>query len=169
MIHRLSVKGRMFLTVVCTFVMFLLASPLLADDWQGWVSRVVDGDTLVVDRGARKEKIRLAGIDAPEHGQPFAEEAKRFIERRVRHQVVLIREKERDRYGRLVAWVTQFGEEELGAALVRAGLAWRHIYYSKDPNLMALERKARQERLGLWSQINPTPPWIWKRRGSTGW
>ncbi|MBF0165734.1 MAG: thermonuclease family protein [Magnetococcales bacterium] len=127
------------------------------------VVRIVDGDTLEVAGDGRHEKIRLAGIDTPEHGQPFAEEAKAYTTRLVERHKVQVREKERDRYGRLVAWVTRPGHEELGASLVRAGLAWRHKYYSRDRHLAELERKARTRGLGLWSDPAPTPPWVWKR------
>ncbi|MBF0340109.1 MAG: thermonuclease family protein [Magnetococcales bacterium] len=136
---------------------------VVAAEWQGRVVRVVDGDTLEVMRDGHGERIRLAGVDSPEHGQPFAEEAKAFARQRVDKRMVTVREKERDRYGRLVAWVTPPGEEELGAALVRVGLAWRHIAYSRDPHLMELEKAARSKRLGLWSDPHPTPPWEWKR------
>src|SRR4051794_31732147 len=36
----------------------------------GTVSRVVDGDTLVVQLSTGPIKVRLYGIDAPEHNQP---------------------------------------------------------------------------------------------------
>jgi endonuclease YncB( thermonuclease family) len=42
---------------------------------QGKATRVVDGDTIHVRVGNRTEKVRLIGIDAPEVGQCFADEA----------------------------------------------------------------------------------------------
>ncbi|MBF0213473.1 MAG: thermonuclease family protein [Magnetococcales bacterium] len=166
-IHRMVVKCRVF--SCCLLKIFLIGwlfTPALAgaEEWRGRVIRVLDGDTLMVAREGRAERIRLSGVDTPEKGQPFAEEAKRYTMERVDRRLVLVREKERDRYGRLVAWVTPVGQEELGAALVRAGLAWRHIRYSRDAELAGLERQARSRGLGLWADSHPTPPWEWKRR-----
>ncbi|MBF0127029.1 MAG: thermonuclease family protein [Magnetococcales bacterium] len=141
-----------------------LPNPGWAESWMGRVERVVDGDSLVVVRDGERVKVRLSGVDTPEHGQPFAEQARGFARARVEGRTVRVVEKETDRHGRMVAWVTRPGEEELGAALVRAGLAWRHAYFSNDAGLKALEKSARERRLGLWSHADPTPPWVWKRR-----
>lgn len=158
--HLFAVANRFFFCLSC----FWAPCGLFAGEWEGVVTRVVDGDTLVVSREGQPVRIRLAGVDAPEHGQPGYGEAKAFVESRIGRQRVRVHEKEADRYGRLVAWVTLPGREEVGSALVRAGLAWRHKAYSRDPNLIALERAARQRGLGLWSQPDPVPPWVWKRQ-----
>ncbi|MBF0180786.1 MAG: thermonuclease family protein [Magnetococcales bacterium] len=154
-----AIRCCIFFQLTC----WLLPSGVLAGAWSGEVVRVTDGDTLVVARGGERVKIRVAGIDTPEHGQPFAQEAKAFTVRHVGGRMVRVVEKEMDRYHRVVGWVTPAdGGEELGSALVRAGLAWRHIHFSKDPELMALERAARKRRIGIWSQPDPIPPWVWK-------
>ncbi len=160
-------SSRFFLGVmglIVLFVLFLLPAQLFAKEWVGQVVRVIDGDSLVVSNGAQSIKIRLAEVDTPEPGQPFANEAKAFVVHHVDHLPVQIREKEPDRYGRTVAWVTRPGKEELGVALVRAGLAWRHKYYSKSKQLMVLEADARRQGKGLWSQPDPMPPWVWKQK-----
>lgn len=50
----------------------------------GCVSKVVDGDTILVlkSKGDQLEEIcvRLIGVDAPEEGEPFYSEAKAFLE-----------------------------------------------------------------------------------------
>ncbi len=56
------------------YLFFLLLLPItcLADTLEGKVVRVVDGDTLVVlDSGNTQHRVRLAGIDTPERGQPY--------------------------------------------------------------------------------------------------
>ncbi|MBF0128045.1 MAG: thermonuclease family protein [Magnetococcales bacterium] len=166
-----NLRGRLFITVFVFWAALCLIAPVSgrAEAWSGEVVQVTDGDSLIVMRGREKVKIRLSGIDAPEHGQPFAEEAKRFLKERVRGKAVQVEEKERDRYGRLVARVRRPGDDEdLSHALVRAGLAWQHKYFSRDAGLKALERAAREQRVGLWSQPDPTPPWVWKHRGERG-
>lgn len=55
----------------------LAAAPVLADTLEGRVVGVADGDTLTVLDGAKRQHmVRLAGIDAPEKGQPFGNQAK---------------------------------------------------------------------------------------------
>ena len=60
-------------SLVTSLLLALLVSlPTWAADLTGRVVRVVDGDTVVVlDTEKTQHKVRLAGIDAPESGQPL--------------------------------------------------------------------------------------------------
>ncbi len=55
------------------------------------------------------------------------------------------------------------------AEQVKAGFAWHYKKYqheqsSEDQQLYAdAENKARDERLGLWRENNPSPPWEYRR------
>jgi endonuclease YncB( thermonuclease family) len=79
------------------------------------VRRVVDGDTVEVEVGGRKEKVRLIGVNCPELShpglgiaeQPFGREAAEYTRKRLEGQVVWLERdvSERDRYGRLLAYV----------------------------------------------------------------
>jgi endonuclease YncB( thermonuclease family) len=76
-----------------------------------------------------------------------------------------------DRYGRDVCtvWIR---DVDVGLAQVRAGLAWHYKQYaSEQPTKRreeydSAEQTARRERLGLWLQGEPTPPWEWRHRPS---
>ncbi len=52
---------------------------------------------------------------------------------------------------------------------VKAGFAWHYKKYQReqspeDRQLYAdAENKARDERLGLWRENNPIPPWEYRR------
>ena len=84
------------------------------------VTRVVDGDTIVVDRGGdAEERVRLIGIDTPETKKPdrrCSASARRPRPAppsccRRAHAVRLERDvEERDRYGRLLAYVYRDGD-----------------------------------------------------------
>ncbi|MGH8502559.1 MAG: thermonuclease family protein [Gammaproteobacteria bacterium] len=53
-------------------VLYLLATPALADTLTGRVVKIADGDTLtLLDASNSQHKIRLSGIDAPERAQPY--------------------------------------------------------------------------------------------------
>ncbi|GIW70700.1 MAG: hypothetical protein KatS3mg102_0242 [Planctomycetota bacterium] len=101
----------------------------------------------------------------PERGEPLYEEATRLLSHWTKgREVTLCWEVEReDFYGRALAhvWV---GERLVSAVLVRHGLA--HVY-TFPPNvrfaqtLVALQRQARAEGLGLWSLPPPAPEEIY--------
>lgn len=62
----------------------------------GWVVRVIDGDTVVVLAAPATEvRIRLAGIGAPEKGQPFGQRARQFLTSLIAGRVVEISGKRR--------------------------------------------------------------------------
>jgi len=130
----------------------------------------VDGDTIVVDRGHGKEKLRYIGMDTPETvapGQPvewMGPEAsaanKRLVEGRTG---VLERDvSETDRYGRLLryVWTHDGGRWALvNLELVQEGFAQVSTY---PPDVkyvdvyLAAERIARDEGIGLWSDRGPS-------------
>jgi endonuclease YncB( thermonuclease family) len=118
----------------------------------------LDGDSIVVLRRGERVEVRVFGVDAPEHDQPFGAEAERFTDHAVKGREVRVFVRDRDSYGRLVASVAGPGGD-LGEALVRAGLAWHFTRYSSDAALARLEGEARAARRGLWSQASPQPPW----------
>jgi hypothetical protein len=92
---------------------------------------VIDGDTLKI----AGRPIRLYGIDAPELGQTCAdgwrdgEMARRALAAIVTARPVECRRITTDRYGRTVA-VCRADGEDIGATLVRSGMAWAYDTYS---------------------------------------
>ena len=89
------------------------------------VTRVVDGDTIRVLYRGRDESLRLLRIDTPERGEPGFEEATTALRGLVGgREVVLEFEtpgvEERDRYGRLLAYVFA-GGVNVNVEMVRLG------------------------------------------------
>jgi endonuclease YncB( thermonuclease family) len=126
---------------------------------------VIDGDTIDVLVGRQKTRIRIEGIDCPELAQPFGRAAKQFASDRVFGKRVEILSQSTDRYGRTIARV-RVGGEDLGLALLKAGLAWQYTTYSHDPVYGAAERGARTARQGLWADKDPVPPWVERRHAA---
>lgn len=136
---------------------------------QTWVGRVVvvaDGDTIEVLRDGRAVRVRLAGIDAPEAGQPWSRRARSRLSELTFHRAVTILVRDVDRYGRDVVDVTCADGRRVSDVLVAEGLAWFYSAYSTDSELKRLEADARAARRGLWSDRSPTPPWLWRQRHS---
>ena len=127
-----------------------------------FVAKVVgisDGDTITVLAGREQVRVRLNGIDCPERGQPFGDRAKRRASKLAFGKDVTVRPFGTDRYGRTIADVTLPDGRVLNRELVAAGLAWHYRRYSHDETLAALERRAREARLGVWSDPRPVAPW----------
>ena len=127
-------------------------------------ARIVDGDTLDV-AGAR---VRLRGIDAPESAQrcrasgrswPCGREAARALASRIGNRTVACEERDRDRYGRVVAVCAVTGLD-LNEWMVSQGWAFAYRRYSRD--YVAAEARARAARRGIW-RGEVVAPWEWRR------
>jgi endonuclease YncB( thermonuclease family) len=115
-------------------VALLLPLVTAADTLTGRVVRVVDGDTVyVLDPTKTQHKIRLAGIDAPERGQPFGTRSKQRMADLVAGKDVEVDWYKEDRWGRLIGKVWAATPEcrdepcpktlDAGLALITPGLA----------------------------------------------
>lgn len=123
---------------------------------------VHDGDTLGVSCGSGKPvKIRVADIDAPELKQAYGIAARDALASRVQDQHIIVHARARDRYGRTVAIIERDGRD-VGLQLVAEGLAWCGMRPSSACRQALHE--AQRRRLGLWADVDPQPPWQWRRQ-----
>ena len=135
---------------------------LAQGQFTGEVVGVADGDTISVLRDGRAVRVRLHGVDCPENAQDFGAKAKQLTSSKVFGRTVTIMPQDIDRYGRTVATVMVDGED-LGLALVRAGLAWHYTRYSNDAELARAETAARAAKRGIWSHVRAIAPWEYRR------
>ena len=122
-----------------------------------YVKRVIDGDTIELEDGT---KIRYIGINAPEKGQNFYEEATQRNRELVEGKEVRLEYdvQKFDQYGRTLAYVF-VGNIFVNLQLVKEGLA---VIYTVPPNvkytdqLYQAEQYAKEHELGIWkkSEIN---------------
>lgn len=82
------------------------------------VVKVIDGDTVELSSG---EKIRLFGIDAPEKGEPFFQEAKQALEEMVKGKRVVVEKEGKDKYGRFLGYILLEGKV-VNCELVKLGV-----------------------------------------------
>ena len=161
--------------------LLVLLLPLLAaaETITGRVVKVTDGDTVhVLDSTKERHKIRLGGIDAPERKQPWGRASTEHLKAMVAGKQVRVKSVKYDRYGRLVGdvWVRPRDCPDCGKtlfvnhAMVLDGMAWWYRYYAEDQSegdqgrFESAEREALARKRGLWSEPDPTPPWVWRRR-----
>lgn len=154
--------------------LFLFSLAAFADQIQGKVVGVADGDTLtVLDEQKTQHKIRLMGIDAPEKGQPYGDASKRSLSDLAFGQLVVVDYNKRDRYGRVIGKVTRNGKD-LNVEQVRRGMAWHYKQYQneqglEDRSLYAQEEYlAQRDRRGLWADKTPVAPWDFRRMKRNG-
>ena len=126
------------------------------------VDRVTDGDTIVL---MDRTRVRLHGIDAPEHDQPHGSVATKALEYMINGSVYIV-EVDEDLYGRLVGRL--FHSEDgydINASMVCAGYAWWYERYAPDSEVLEdCQVEAQQAPKGLWEDEDSMPPWEWRRR-----
>lgn len=134
----------------------------------GYVSRVIDGDTLKVKIGDKEESVRLLLIDTPEtqgdiysmFPMPYGKEAATFAkEKTLNKDVKLHIVPNRDAYGRVLAYVeledgTDFNKAQIeqGNARVRFTKdANNNKYYDRTDEYYDAQSNAYDDERGLWS------------------
>lgn len=118
-----------------------------------FVIRVIDGDTIELIDGRR---VRYLGIDTPESGEPFYDEATAKNRQLVEGKVVELcpGHRDRDAYDRLLRYVYADGVF-VNAELVAQGYARAYIFDPSERHsqvLVQLEQYAKMREQGLWGQ-----------------
>jgi endonuclease YncB( thermonuclease family) len=136
---------------------------------RAFVSRVVDGDTLILEgsKGAKDKRIRLVGVNTPEldhkdgNHQPFAWQAYQFL-KSYENTFIYYQEgpDKRDRYGRYLYYLFDIDRISIGSQLISQGLGYRiaippNIKYQSC--LIKAETQAKDLSLGVWSK---TQQWL---------
>lgn len=133
------------------------------EEFSAKVIGIKDGDTIEVLFNKIPIIIRLEHIDCPEKKQPFGKKAKQFVSNLVFGKTVNIFSKgNKDRWGRLIA-VVKIKDINLNKELVKNGLAMHYKKYSKDTTYDLLEKKAKSDKIGMWSQPNVIAPWRYRK------
>ncbi len=141
------------------------------------ILNIIDGDSLLVQEGSSKIKLRLIGIDAPES---FPNDKALLDAKRIRtdlksivaagkrskkhledllaghNKIKIVTDKQKhDDYGRLLAYVFIGENQFINLQMIKDGYA-RPM--AKSPNLRYADqfsesaRQASREKLGLWSE-----------------
>jgi endonuclease YncB( thermonuclease family) len=129
----------------------------------GKVLSVADGDTFTLQVEDRKIKVRLQGIDCPERDQAFGKQAGDFIRDRVGGERVEVRKLGVDPYDRVLGEVF-FENDNLNKELLKNGFAWWYEQHAPDrSDYRELQREARAEKRGLWSDVHAIAPWEFRK------
>lgn len=161
----------MKLTKYVFFFVTIFSGSLCAAEIQGKVIRVLDGDTIEVKTLPAKIvvyevpiRVRLINIDAPEKKQSLGHWSANQLKALLAGQSVTVSYTQTDRYGRIVGRVFTTNGTDASRFMVQSGAAWVYERYNADESLPALQREAQEQKLGLWADTNPVPPWEWRHK-----
>jgi micrococcal nuclease len=166
MLQRLQ---RRALTGALLLCILLLPSLAAAETLSGRVQWIYDADSIEV---AGVGTVRLLGIDAPEHKasqrdryyhrrgitaatlRRINQEGKTYLIESVKGKTVVLKtgEKQRDRYNRLLAYVTLPDGRLLNELLLEKGYAvvYRRFDFERKPDFLQTEKLSQNNRQGLW-------------------
>lgn len=142
-----------------------LTNQAKAEVWTGWVSWVMDGDTVLVVRPNHQEpvKLRLDALDAPETCQSGGAAARDAMIALALRKPVLVQLLGHDSYGRDIGRLSVDGVD-LGAEMVRSGMAWAYRFRTGRGPYAALQRQAQKEKRGVFAgREEPMSPALFRK------
>lgn len=154
---RWNIKSYLSLLVIP----LLLSGIVFAQDFY-LCTRVIDGDTIVVEMDGKHEKVRLIGVDMPETVHPskpveyFGKEASEFTKNMVEGKQVRLEYdwQKRDKYGRLLAYVFLIDGTFVNAEIIKQGYGhtYTRFFFKYLDEFRKHEREARENNRGLWGK-----------------
>jgi micrococcal nuclease len=126
--------------------------PNLPDGAEKLVTKVIDGDTFVIEGGY---SVRILSIDADERGYPCYQEAKDKLEELILNKKVKLEKEEEDvdQYCRYLRHIF-LNDENIGIKLVEEGLTVARFYSETkyQEEISEAEKNARENKIGCkWS------------------
>ena len=155
-------------------IIALLLIPIHSFAGQFTVTTVYDGDTVKVQGHDIIIYVLLAGIDEPEiafqnqKGQPYAQEAKQFLERLLLNKTVDIKGYGLGPYpyNHLIGEI-RLKDSIINITMIKEGLA--EVCHEQPPDGLDItpyreaEREAKAAKLGMWSSDDTyVSPWKWR-------
>ena len=141
------------------FLIFPFSLLLAQNSWR-LCTRVVDGDTIILDG---YERVRLIGVDTPETKHPkkpvqyFGKEVYEFTKRMVEGKKVRLEYdwQRKDKYGRTLAYVFLEDGTFLNAEIIKQGYGFAYTRYPFKylEEFRKYEIEAREKKRGLWASI----------------
>lgn len=151
---------KLLILIMTLFIVTLSFATII----KGKVIKVADGDTItILEENGDKTRVRFYGIDAPEKKQNYGIKSLDVLKNLIDKKEVEIEVKDKDQYGRVVG-IVYYDKKNINLYMLETGNAWWYKQYSKhNIEFKIAEEKAKLEKLGLWKEKNPTPPWIYRK------
>ena len=147
------------LVIILVVLTAIICPPAMAELCE--VKSVLDGDSLMVSCPAYKGVLGLRGIDAPELGQPYGEQAKaQLVELLGTGKVTVSEVIQHEHKG-----VVFLGDgRNVNVLMIMNGHAWSSNRVDNSANYrLALEKQAKAGKVGMWVAGNHLPPWDYRK------
>ncbi len=155
---RRFVSAVLILIVVIILLVFRLVEEIGQEGLPGErfvVVRVIDGDTVELKGG---DRLRLLGIDTPERGQRFHDEATELLEKLAMGKMSGIEYglHRRDKYGRLLGFLYIDDTLFANRTIIDSGLGNLFLFDDQDlkreqfKELLTSQRQAIKDKRGIW-------------------
>lgn len=124
------------------------------------VSRVIDGDTIVVSMNGVNQSVRFIGVDTPElrEKECFATQAKDITEAFLLGKEIKMEidasQSEKDRYNRLIRYVF-IDEMNFSDFLIKEGYGKEYTFsnkYKYSDQFKASQKEAKKNLKGMWEE-----------------
>lgn len=132
------------------------------------VTKVVDGDTIVVNIDGREETVRLIGVDSPEmvdFSKPvecYAQESSDFARNILNGKNIYLEadntQDNRDKFNRLLRYIFLEDNTNLNLMIIKQGYGREYTYkgkfYKYRGEFTTAEKEAKESLQGLWSSCD---------------
>lgn len=145
------------LKIISLLISFLIAISVLATAGEYRVSRVIDGDTVILENG---ERVRLIGVDTTEKSHPlklveyFSNESTQFTKQLLEGKEVRLEydKEKRGKYGRLLAYIYLMDGTFVNAEIIKQGYGFAYTKYPFKfiDSFISLEKEAENKKRGYW-------------------
>lgn len=135
------------------------------------VTRIIDGDTLMIKINGKEEAVRLIGVDTPETVDPrktvqcFGKEASVKAKELMENKTVKLEadttQNDRDKYNRLLRYIYLTDGTLVNKKLIEEGFGFEYTYqipYKFQAEFKEAQKTAEKNKIGLWADgACPTP------------
>lgn len=128
------------------------------------VIKVESGDTLTLLENGKPVTLRLAEIDAPELDQPYGDASRKSLEDLCKGKDASYESMGKSVGGAQLATVI-CGDVDASRTQLKRGMAWVQPRLDNDPAFILIQDFVWRDKIGLWADADPVPPWEWVERG----
>lgn len=144
--------------------------PITNSEWI-LVTKIIDGDTLMINVNGKEEAVRLIGVDTPEikdprktvqcFGKEASQKAKELMENKKVRLEADTTQTDRDIYKRLLRYVYLEDGTLINKKLIEEGFGFEYTYkipYKFQTEFKEAQKMAENKKMGLWAdRACPTP------------
>lgn len=126
-----------------------------------FVTKIIDGDTVIVKINGEEKSVRLIGIDAPEKNECFEKEATEKLKELIGNKKIKLEadetQNDKDKYDRLLRYIYLEDGTLINKRLIEEGMAKEYTYkipYKFQMEFREVEKLAKEKPAGVHKCIN---------------